>query len=94
MCGKGNLKYITVVSVILHKNSQSQLKHWSIQPYPDTSQEAVPLISEFLNGWFTPFYVKNCSFVGIQFTSITDRMTSQLVIFLEIGARKHLMLHR
>ena len=48
MCGKGNLKYITFVSVILHENSHSQLKSRSIQPYPECSKKVVRLITECL----------------------------------------------
>ena len=53
-----------------------KLRKPSLQQCLKPSKEAVPLISEFLNGWFAPFYVKNCLFVRIQSTSNTDGMTS------------------
>ena len=41
-----------------------------------TAIKTVPLISEFLNGWFAPSYIKNCLIVRKQSTSSTDEMTS------------------
>ena len=54
----------------------SWLKNRSVQPEPESSVQAIRRVSDSLNEFEASFYIKNCLFVRILFTSYTHGMTS------------------